>query len=247
MNKQCNKEYAVVTGAASGIGKGVSELLISKGVMVFALDIQQVEISNAVYVKCDVSSEDDFGAALRCILNVTKRIDYLVLSAGILCGGNRFLIEDLPLKEWKAVLDTNLTGVMLSLRTFIPLLINNKRGSVVTYSSDQVVHPIPKSAPYLISKVAVESLTRLAAIENIGYNIRVNCIRAAAVDTNFLSSLVKESKIRKEMKDSMDAKMPLGMISPQEIANMTWYLLSDATSKMTGQVVTVDGGVLLLS
>lgn len=245
MNDLYSKEYAVVTGAASGIGKCVSELLVSKGVKVFALDIQPVEIKNTLYIECDVSSEKDLNDAFQCIMKITKKIDYLVLSAGILCLNSRYLMEDLPLKEWTTVLNTNLTGVMLSIRTFIPLLKNNTKGSVVTYSSDQVIRPIPKSAPYLASKAAVESLTRLAAVEYIDYKIRVNCIRAAAVDSNFLSSLVQEPEVRKEMRDNMDAKMPLGMITPQEIAVMTWGLLSETTSKMTGKVVTIDSGILL--
>lgn len=245
MNDLNHKEYAVVTGAASGIGKCVSELLISKGVYVFALDIQTIETTRVNFIKCDVSSEKDLSAATQCILSITRKIDYLVLSAGILCYNSRYLIKDLPQKEWSAVLDTNITGAMLSMRTFIPLLINNRKGSIVTYSSDQVVRPIPKSAPYLVSKAAIESLTRLLAIENINYNIRANCIRTASVDTNFLSSLVKDPLTRKEMMDKMNSKMPLGIISPQEIADITWFLLSDTTSKMTGQVITIDGGILL--
>lgn len=245
MNDLDSPKYAVVTGAASGIGKSVSELLISKGIVVFALDKHPIEVSSAVNIMCDVSLEKDMSSALQHILDVTKTIDYLVLSAGVLCAGNRYSIEDLPLKEWTTVLDTNLTGVMLSIRTFIPLLKKNRKGSIVTYSSDQVVHPLSKSAPYLASKAAVESLTRLAAIENVEYNIRVNCIRAASVDTNFMSSLVKEPEIRKKMRNSMNAKMPLGIISPKEIANMTLFLLSEESSKMTGQVVTIDGGILL--
>ena len=213
--------------------------------MVFALDVKPVALNDVVPIACNVSSESDLNAALLRILDVTRKIDYLVLSAGILCRDSRYLIEEMPLDEWTTVLNTNMTGLMLSLRTFIPLLKNNRKGSIVTYSSDQVLRPIPKSAPYLASKAGVESWTRLAAIENIDSRIRVNCIRAAAVDTDFLSSLVKESKIRKEMRDDMDTRMPLGIISPQEIANLTWFLLSDATSKMTGQVVTIDGGLLL--
>lgn len=240
-----SKKYAVVTGAASGIGLCVYKLLVSQGVFVFALDKVQGDLGESDYINCDVSSDVDIKEALLRVLEQTDRIDYLVLAAGVLCYEKRYLIEDMPLIEWSTVLAVNLTGVMLSMRAFIPLMKKNGKGSIVTYSSEQVVRPIAKGAPYVVSKAGVETLTKLAAAENLGNNIRVNCIRAAAVNTEFLSSLVKDSDVREKMKHDMHAKMPLGIISPQEIANITSSLLSDTASKMTGQIVTVDSGVLL--
>ena len=128
MNDLKEKEYAVVTGASSGIGKCVSELLLSKGIVVFALDVKPVALNDVVPIACNVSSESDLNAALLRILDVTRKIDYLVLSAGILCRDSRYLIEEMPLDEWTTVLNTNMTGLMLSLRTFIPLLKNNRKG-----------------------------------------------------------------------------------------------------------------------
>ncbi len=245
MSEISSKEYAIVTGAASGIGKCVSELLISKGIIVFALDRKYVDISGVNYIKCDISSEVEIENARNCILTTTEKINYLVLAAGILCVKERCLIDSMSILEWSNVLATNLTGTMLSMRAFIPLMKNNAEGSIVTYSSEQVIRPIAKSAPYLVSKAGVEYLTKLAAIENLEYKIRVNCIRAAAVDTEFLSALVSDSVVREKMKKDMDTKMPLGIISPKDIAEMTLFLLSNVTSKMTGQIVTIDSGLLL--
>ena len=240
-----NKKYAIVSGAASGIGKSVSEKLLSKDIIVFALDILECSINGAICLKCDVSSEEDLKRTSLKISEITNRIDYMVLPAGILCQEKRYFLEDLPLDEWQAVINTNLTSVMLMIQAFIPLIKNSKCGSVVTYSSEQVVRPIPKSGPYLVSKVALESLTKLAALEYLSSKIRFNCIRTATVDTNFLSSLVKEPEIRKSMRDDMDLKMPLGIITPREIAELTWNLLDDNACKITGQVITIDSGVLL--
>lgn len=245
MTNEDHIKYAVVTGAASGIGKGVSEILLSKGITVFALDKQTLKIPNAICIMCDISSETDLSNALKCILGYTQKIDYLVLSAGTLCLNNRMLLEDMTMEEWSYVLNVNLTGTMLSLRTFIPLLKNNNGGSIVTYSSEQTLHPIPKSAPYLASKAGIEALTKLAAVEYVSSKIRVNCIRAAAVDTNFLVSLVDSPEIRQKMRNDMDLRMPYGIISSYDMAIWTWNLLSESSGKITGQIITIDSGILL--
>ena len=172
-------------------------------------------------------------------------IDYLILPAGILCSFSRYYLEELPLEEWNNVIEVNLTGVMLCMQMFYPLLKNSEQGAIVTYSSEQVSRPIPKSAPYLISKAGIEALTKLAALEFMSSGIRVNCIRAATVDTNFLSTYVKEPEIRKQMRDDMDKKMPFGIISAENIANLTWLIASDYSNKITGQIITIDSGILL--
>ena len=241
-------KYAVVTGAASGIGKAVTIRLAKKGILVFALDKQKDDIpvlSNVIPIFCDVANTEDIKKGITYILSYTNIIDYLILSAGILCCGKRQLIEHLDKGEWNGVLQTNLTGVMLMMQNFIPLIKNSKSGSIITYSSDQVCKPIQKSAPYLVSKAGVEALTRLAAVELKESKIRVNCIRAAAVDTNFLNSLVPEKNERIKMVESMNEKMPFGMIFPDDIAELTEFLLSDSAAKITGQIITLDSGILL--
>lgn len=240
-----DKKYAVISGAASGIGRSVAESLIAQDATVFAIDINPAEIPGAVCIQCDVSSETEVEKAVWRILAVTDQIDWLVLAAGVLCQKWRYKLEDLPAEEWSHVTNINLNGTLFCLKHMIPLLKKSASASVVTYSSEQVVRPIEKSAPYLVSKAGIEALTKLAALELLHDRVRVNCIRAATVDTDFLSTLVHEPHIRQEMRDSAHQTMPYGIIRPEEIAQLTFFLLSEQAAKITGQIMTVDSGVLL--
>lgn len=237
------KKVAVVTGAASGIGYSVLNYLKKRDIDVVAVDIVNMKVFDDIFYHCDVSSEENVRATADIIENKVGRIDYLVLAAGILCVNTRLMITEMSADEWNGVLGVNLNGVMYCLKYFLPLM--NNGGAVVTFSSEQTIRPIARSAPYLVSKTAVEALTKLAAIEMIEKKVRINCVRAATVDTNFLANYVKESDIRKRMRDDMDEKMSLGIISPDDIAHISWGLLSDENTKITGQVITVDGGILL--
>jgi NAD(P)-dependent dehydrogenase (short-subunit alcohol dehydrogenase family) len=241
-------KYAVITGAASGIGNSILNNLCAEGYAVFAIDINLDAFepkSNCISIKCDVSNEQDVTEAIARIMQQTQAINSLVNCAGILCHDRRYRIEELPLREWQVVLDTNLTGCLFMMKHSIPLLKRGKDATILNISSEQTLRPIPKSAPYLISKCGIEGLTRLAAIELIDYKIRVNCIRSATIDTPFLKSLVKEDEIRLKMRDEMDEKMPLGIISPDDITDLALFLISEKSHHITGQVITVDSGVLL--
>lgn len=240
------KKYAVVTGAASGIGKSVLIRLLSDNVIVFAIDKKPVEVEGAISIQCDISNEQEILSTTKRIASYTDKIDYLALAAGVLCKSERYIIEDLPIEEWNYVIQTNLTGNMLLIKHLICFLKKSETASVVTYSSEQVIRPIAKSAPYLVSKAGIEALTKLLALELIGFNIRVNCIRAATVRTNFLSSLVGEQEQIKLMCDDMNKKMPFGIIDSSNIADITVFLFSDSTNKITGQIITVDSGMLLI-
>ena len=238
-------KYAIVTGAASGIGKAIAEQLSKNKVVVFGIDKKDFSIDGVRSIIGDVS-DNSFMEKCSCIIKkTTEQIDYLVIAAGILCDGNRNYIISLSLTEWNNVLSTNLTGAMLSLQMAAPFLKKSKNASVVLFSSDQVLRPVAKSGAYSISKAGIEALTKLASMELLNYRIRVNCIRAAAVDTDFLSTLVPDISVRREMTKTMAGKMPLGMISPHDVENLAFFLLSEDSDKITGQVLTIDSGYLL--
>lgn len=240
-----NKRYALVTGAASGIGESVAQALVDQGDFVFALDKQPIKIPKITSINCDISDIESIVEAFNIIQSATDTIDYLVNSAGILCHKKRQFIEELEIEEWNRVINVNLTGTLLITKYAIPLLKHSTYPSIVNYSSEQTQRPITKSAPYLISKIGIEYLTKLSALELIDKKIRVNCIRSAAVDTPFLKTLVPDEQVRIKMRDEMNVKMPLGIISPKHITELTLFLLSHASQNITGQVFTVDSGVLL--
>lgn len=241
-------KLALVTGAASGIGECISLSLITSGYVVFAIDkniIGSGTGENLIPIQCDVSKEEEVKNAFDIIAQYTDQIDSLINCAGVLCSTGRYSIDEVPLDEWKAVLETNLTGCLLMMKFCIPFLKRSDYATIINFSSDQTVRPIVKSAPYLVSKCGVEGLTKLAALELVSEKIRVNCIRSATVDTPFLKPLVKEPEIRRQMSYDMDAKMPLGIISPKDITDMVHFLLSLNSHCVTGQILTIDSGVLL--
>ena len=240
-----NSSVAIITGAASGIGLETARRLKQQGIKVFALDTKDIDLSGVEKIKCDISSEDDVIKAKELIFKKVECIDCLILAAGVLCCGERDYISDLTLDEWNGVLSVNLTGTMLCLKHFSRLLLNSKYKSIITFSSEQTIKIIKKSAPYLISKIGIEYLTKLAALELIESKVRVNCIRLASVDTPFLKTLVGDEKIREDMIKSANDAMPLGIITTSDVFEAIEFLLFEKSSKITGQVFTIDSGVLL--
>lgn len=243
LGENSHMKYAVITGVSSGIGEAVANKLIKRGVYVFGIDIVQPLNNNIEFYNCNVCDAKALEMVIKSIKRVTNRLDYVLLSAGILCCGNRLPLDKMTFVEWNGVIETNLTGVMNTIKIIAPLLGANS--SVITISSEQTQHIIPKSAPYLVSKAGVEALTRLAALEFIKRKIRVNCIRIATVKTNFLSTLIPKEKIIKEMNKEMNQKMPLGIIKTSDVVNLVMFIFSKKSEKITGQIITLDSGILL--
>ena len=238
------KTVAVVTGVASGIGRCIATNFANYGIEVFGLDKNKPDIENIKYCKCDVGNEVD---VLKCIDTITTeagKIDCLVNAAGIFCYENRYLIENLPLCEWEKVFEANLKSVFLMTKYSIPLLKKSGKGNIINFSSEQVVLIQEKSAPYAVTKAAIEMFTKITAMELLNENIRVNTIALASVKTNFLKSYIKDDIKIAEMMLTSEAKMPFGLIEPNDVFELVHYLMFDS-NKMTGQTLLIDSGVVL--
>lgn len=242
---------AVVTGAASGIGRATARRLAQAGANVALLDINEAkgkkavgEIhaaeGKAVFIPCDVTSDSDCQKAASSAYKTFGRIDVLVNSAGVIRRKN---IVDLQEEEWDLVINVNLKSIFLLSRQVIPLMIKGGGGCIVNIGSGWGIKGGPKAAAYCAAKGGVVNLTRAMAIDHGKDSIRVNCICPGDTDTPLLRSEATQLGRKEEMFLREAAERPLHRIGqPEDIANAVLYLVSDISSWVTGSVLVVDGG-----
>lgn len=240
---------AIVTGGAQGIGKGISRHLLKSGyhVIVADLDAEAGEEIIAEYapngsiefVPTNVSDE----ASVKNLVTQTEArltsLTALVNNAGIANPGH-MPIEKLPLAEWQHIIDTNLTGVFLMSKYTVPFLKQN-RGAIVNIASTRALQSEAHTYAYSASKGGVMALTHSLAV-SLGPEIRVNCISPGWI-------LVDEwqksgSRTMPKLNEQDLSQHPVGRVGqPQDIAEMTAFLISDAAGFITGQNFVIDGGM----
>jgi len=244
---------AVVTGAASGIGRGIAIRLAEMGAKVAALDIdeekgQQVasEIQasggESLFLKCDVSNAAACHQATEAVIQRWGRIDILCNCAGIAI---RKSVVDLTEDEWDRALDITLKGIYLLSREVIPHMIRAGGGSVINIGSGWSLKGGPNAASYCAAKGGAANLTRAMAIDHGRHNIRVNCICPGDIDTPMLHSECAQlgEDVQKFMQEA--ANRPLARIgTPDDVANAVLFLACPMSSWITGATLVVDGGGL---
>ena len=238
------KKVAIISGAASGIGKHTAERFIESDIQVFALDVNQVSIAGVIWYQCDVSSESEVIKCVEKISEMTDHVDYLINAAGILCYSGRYRIEELPLSEWEKLFEINLKSVFLMTKYVIPLLKKSENGNVINFSSEQVTLIKKKSVPYSITKAAVEMFTKVVALELLENKIRANTIALASVKTNFIGAYIKNDNMMRDMMEKAEMDMPFGLIKTDDVYSLIQYLTME-NCKVTGQTLLIDSGVVL--
>ena len=235
------EKVAVVTGGASGIGLATTKKLLSEGANVVILDLKMDEEiinnlgENALYLKCDVSNEENVKNCIEEIIKKFDHIDYLVANAGI--GGSASKPHEVSMDEWNKVISVNQTGIFLVNKYVINEMLKNGKGAVVNTSSMYGLVGSTTSFAYSASKGAINQMTRSLALTYARDNIRVNAIAPGYVDTPILSM------IPGNIKEAMGNELPIGRLGKDtEIANLICYLLSDDASFITGAIIPIDGG-----
>lgn len=235
------EKVVVVTGGASGIGLATTKKLLSEGANVVILDLKMDEEiinglgGNAIYLKCDVSNEENVKNCIEEIIKKFNHIDYLVANAGI--GGSASKPHEVSMDEWNKVISVNQTGIFLLNKYVINEMLKNGKGAVVNTSSMYGLVGSTTSFAYSASKGAINQMTRSLALTYARDNIRVNAIAPGYVDTPILSM------VPDNIKEAMGNELPIGRLGKDtEIANLICYLLSDDASFITGAIIPIDGG-----
>jgi NAD(P)-dependent dehydrogenase (short-subunit alcohol dehydrogenase family) len=198
--------------------------------------------ARAVYVHCNVAAKQEVDAAVATTLAAFGRIDALVNNAGIFKAADFLEITE---ADWDAVIDVNLKGAFLVGQAVAREMVKTGGGAIVNMSSVNGVMAIPSIASYNASKGGVNQLTRVMALSLADRGIRVNAVAPGTIATELAKNAVLGSD---EAKARIMSRTPMKRLGePREIADVTAFLLSSASSYMTGEIVYVDGGRLTLN
>ena len=244
---------ALVTGAAQGIGAACAQRLAADGMAVALWDVDAArgealaaELrgggANALFVRCDVSKKADVESALAATLQAMPRLHALVNNAGIFKAAD-FL--DITEADWDAVIGVNLKGAFLVAQAVARHMAASGGGAIVNMSSVNGVMAIPSIASYNVSKGGVDQLTRVMALALADRGIRVNAVAPGTIATELAKNAVLGSE---EAKARIMSRTPMRRLGePDEIADVVAFLLSDASSYLTGEIVYADGGRRVLN
>jgi 3-oxoacyl-[acyl-carrier protein] reductase len=246
-----DRAVALVTGGSRGIGRAIVELLASRGFRVMFTyasrqpDAAAVETAvkaaggEAQSLRADVADAKAAKAVVKSALDAFGRIDVLVNNAGTHLP-DVSIADTLP-EEWDRVLRVNLYGTFHMVQAVLPHMRARKGGNIVNLSSNITSRFAARNCAYTVSKVGVEALTRILSKEEGRNGIRVNAVAPGPIRTDMLEETMV--KIGPERADAFIKSVPLGRKGePKEIAEAVAFLVSDAASYMTGQIVFVNGG-----
>jgi NAD(P)-dependent dehydrogenase (short-subunit alcohol dehydrogenase family) len=247
-------KVAVVTGGASGIGRAAAQALAAEGARVGIADVDEAggervaagirdAGGDAFFRRTDVRSLAEVEAVLAEAVDRHGRLDVLVNNAAISVAGSA---GEMAEEDWARVIDVNLSGVWRGLRAAIPRMLAQGGGSIVNLSSVQAHVGFLGWSGYAASKGGIDALTRQAAVEYARAGIRVNAIVPGPIMTEMNEAIMRESADGDAVMAGWVAMHPMGRIGqPEEVAAAIVFLASDEASFITGELLRVDGGLVV--
>ncbi len=243
-------KVAVVTGAASGMGKAIAEIYAKEGAKVIVSDINQ-EGAEAVAkgitdnggtaraVRTNVADAGEVEQMIETAVNEFGTLDVLVNNAGIMDGFEP--VGDISDERWDRVLAVNTTGVMRAMRKAMPIFLEKEKGVIINIASTGGFSGAHAGAAYVASKHAVIGLTKNTGFMYAQKGIRCNAIAPGAVETNIAASMTNIDEFGMQRAGMTHGLSPRAG-QPEEIARVALFLASDESSFVNGTVVTADGG-----
>ena len=243
-------KIVIVTGASSGIGKAAAALFAQNGATVIAVGRNEKELtvlqdslrSKRDNVKIHLADVNEYSQIDRMVSETVQafgKIDVLVNSAGIIKNGT---IENTTLDEWDKMMNVNLRSVFYLMQKCIPHMIESK-GNIVNVSSVAGTRSFPNVLAYAVSKAAIDQLTRCSALELAAKGIRVNAINPGVVVTNLHTRSGMDAENYEAFLERAKETHPIGRPgTPEEVAELIYYLASDKAGWITGATYEIDGG-----
>jgi NAD(P)-dependent dehydrogenase (short-subunit alcohol dehydrogenase family) len=240
-----SKKIAIVTGGGSGIGLAIATKFAAEGMLVYITgrNLEKLQTAQAAIgencraVQLDMTALSEIPPFIQRIEEQHGRIDVLVNNAGI--NMKKPLVEVTD-EDFQTVIITNLAAVFTMSREVAKVMLRQQSGSIIHISSMAAQYGLPKVIAYSASKTALEGMARAMASELSPHGIRVNCIAPGFIVTPMTDKAFNADPDRK---NRALARTPMGkMGQPEDIANAAWFLASDASTFVTGEVIKVDGG-----
>ncbi len=256
---ELNQEVAIVTGAGRGIGRAIAFELARMGadIVIAELDRAGAERTasdirglnrRATVVPTDVTSQKDLQAMAEQTRAEYGRIDILVNNAGIYRAAAAL---DVTEEHWDAIMSINAKAVFFASQAVLPTMITQKRGVIVSLASMAGKIGSRTNLPYNASKAAVISITKSLALAHAADGIRVNCVCPGFVETDMWAAVAREQgallgQSPEEFTRQRVRQVPLGrMERPEDVANVIGFLVSKRADYITGQALSVDGGLVM--
>jgi NAD(P)-dependent dehydrogenase (short-subunit alcohol dehydrogenase family) len=242
---QLEGKVAVVTGAAQGIGRAIADGLAAEGARIVVADLRGAEEAATAYadgvgLTTDVSDEAQVARLVDETLARCGGLDVLVNNAGLYASLQMRSFTEIPLREWRQVMDVNVASMFLTCRAAVPAMRERGGGAIVNISSGTPFRGVPFLLHYVTSKGAIVAFTRALAKELGRDGIRVNCVAPGFT----MSDGVKEHpEVIEQLRDvSVAARTIQRDQEPEDVVGAVAYLAGPAASFVTGQTIVIDGG-----
>jgi NAD(P)-dependent dehydrogenase (short-subunit alcohol dehydrogenase family) len=238
-------KVALVTGASQGIGRAIADGLAEAGARIVVADLDRSEEAAASYadgvgITCDVSQEADVARLVDEVVERCGTIDVLVNNAGLYASLEMRPFDQIPLDEWRRVMDVNVASMFLMCRAVLPVMRQNGGGKIVNISSGTPFRGVPFLLHYVTSKGAIVAFTRALAKEVGKDNVLVNCV---APGFTMSAGVEAHPEVIEKLRDvSVAARTIQRDQVPEDVVGAVVFLCSDGASFVTGQTIVIDGG-----